>query len=118
LNKQPVPLLWQRVKGKQVQDLCDLVTVSGLKPSCKCSHCESGKATVFGNREPGNLPVWTVREKIFSGSRGIDRTIALLGQLGLIPFTILVKGFFRAVRFGFSKNGTKGSRKYRRKRIV
>ena len=47
LNKRSVPLPRQRVKGKQVKGLCDLVTVSGLKPSCKCSHCESGKATAF-----------------------------------------------------------------------
>ena len=43
-----VPLAGQRVKGKQVEILCDLVTVMGEKPARRC-------AQSLSNREGGRL---------------------------------------------------------------
>ena len=53
-------------------------------------------------REPGNLPIGTVREKKFSRSRGLDCTMTSAEKLYHQSFYQTVKGFFAYLK----KEGT------------
>ena len=63
-----------RVKGKQVQGLCDLVTVCGLLRHVETRPLRNREGGGASCREPGNLPS-AGAEKKFPGSRGLDHAV-------------------------------------------
>lgn len=64
----------QGVKGKQVQILCDLVTVTGEKTPLRCAQpLKNREGGVFAEPQPGNLPVLGTGAARCPGPRGIGR---------------------------------------------
>lgn len=85
----------QEVKGKQVQILCELVTVNGEYTAFLL--CFHGKVTEFFGkacryasiRKSGNLPECWYRKYFIFKSRGLDCTVFLAVFFGTVSFAML-----------------------------